>query len=92
MMKTPSSAVPHAIPCDNGNAPVNSDLIGSSAMFARADHTHYLSRANVEQTLNTNQGINTKFFCRRIKAGTSDPTATGTDVGGEVGDIYIRYE
>jgi hypothetical protein len=76
--------------------PITSDdnNIGSGDRFAYSDHTHKLEKPTSESILGVNTNITTEFNCRRIKAGTLDPLnpSDASKIGGNVGDIYIRYE
>lgn len=55
--------------------------VGTSTKYARADHTHTISKDIIVNTLGQDSA-------RSITSGTTEPSPTM----GEVGDIYIKYE
>ncbi len=56
---------------------------------ASLNHTHQLTRVVAEKVLGITEDPTIGFACRRIRMGTLDPLTN--DVGGKLGDIYIKY-
>ena len=64
---------------------------GKAPTLARSDHTHMIERSTIEASLETNMNPTSSFNCRRIMAGTEDPSKLAAGSFGP-GDIYIKYE
>jgi hypothetical protein len=77
-LKPASSSTPLDITKDSSS-------MGNAPTFAPSDHTHTITKETITDVL-----ANGEFIYRGIQIGTLDPTES--NITGEKGDIYIRYE